>query len=69
MTKKRLSKKEVEARKLIINEIEKSLKALEGFFVKYCKDNQTKAVNIEVIKAAHKTWLVGMKEGIGYTDV
>ena len=65
MKKIKLSKRELEAQKIIINEIDKSLKGLEDFFIKYCKDNQTKAVNIEVIKAAHKVWTKGLREGAG----
>lgn len=63
MKKIKLSKKELQAQKLIIGDIGKSLKGLEDFFIKYCKKNQTKAVNIEVIKAAHKVWMSGLREG------
>lgn len=58
------TQKEKEARKLIVNEIEKATQLLEDFWIKYCKDNQTKAVNIEVLKASRQVMLKSYKDGI-----
>ncbi len=59
-----LTEKEIEAKKLILHEIEKSVNTLEAHFEKHCSDYKTTMIPLIYIKTSNKVFLDGLKEGI-----
>jgi hypothetical protein len=59
----KLTKKELEAQKLIVNEVEKAINLLIRTSENFCKENLTKAVPIVVLKEFERVLLENFKKG------
>lgn len=56
-----LTEKEIEAKKLILSEIEKAINTLEAHFEKHCAEYKTTMIPIIYIKTSNKIFLDGLK--------
>ena len=59
----KLTKKEKEAQKLIVNEVERATNLLVKTSVNFCEENLTKAVPIIILKEFERVLLESYKKG------
>ncbi len=59
-----LTEKEKEGQRLIIGEVDKSMKLLEDFLLKFCQENQANSVPMIYVSTAIKQLMNGYKESI-----